>query len=387
MQLTQEMSETMWSSTPRGLQAPSHHTTATNTTTTTAAADVHDEDNNRLATKESPNGGSSSSSSAMPTSNDILQVDSECSDLSDTTSSIDDRTTLVSSIKDYKYENGRRYHSFRDGEYLLPNDDREQDRLDLSHHIFTLILNGDLFRAPIDNPQSVLDIGTGTGLWAIDFAEQFPGAEVLGIDLSPIQPTWVPPNCRFEIEDVESDWLYGQQSMDYVHARAMSGSIRDWPAFFEQTMQCLRPGGWLEVQEYETIALSDDGTFDQAVNFRLWQENINEASRMFGKGFMDCWYHKERMEKAGFVNVTDDAYKVPMGPWPKDKRMKELGRFQLFQMLEAVEPFSLAVFTRLLKWTPEKTRDLMEKVKADLCNPKLHMYSRFHYIYGQKPEN
>jgi len=53
----------------------------------------------------------------------------------------------------------------------MPNDAAEQSRLDLYHHIFLLLLGGKLYTAPLDNPQSVLDVGTGTGLWAIDFAE------------------------------------------------------------------------------------------------------------------------------------------------------------------------------------------------------------------------
>jgi len=39
-----------------------------------------------------------------------------------------------------------------------------------------------------------MDVGTGTGIWAIDMADRFPNAQVKGIDLSPIQPNWVPPN-------------------------------------------------------------------------------------------------------------------------------------------------------------------------------------------------
>lgn len=53
----------------------------------------------------------------------------------------------------------------------MPNDEREQDRLDLYHHMFLLILGGKLHTAPLENPQKVLDVGTGTGIWAIDFAE------------------------------------------------------------------------------------------------------------------------------------------------------------------------------------------------------------------------
>lgn len=40
-----------------------------------------------------------------------------------------------------------------------------------SHHVYNLVLGGELYRAPVKSPQRVLDLGTGTGIWAIDFAE------------------------------------------------------------------------------------------------------------------------------------------------------------------------------------------------------------------------
>ncbi|EKJ69832.1 hypothetical protein FPSE_09989 [Fusarium pseudograminearum CS3096] len=71
------------------------------------------------------------------------------------------------------YENGRRYHAYREGAYPFPNDHKEQDRMDLGHHIYRLLLGGKLYLAPIgDNPKRVLDLGAGTGIWAIDFAER-----------------------------------------------------------------------------------------------------------------------------------------------------------------------------------------------------------------------
>ena len=51
---------------------------------------------------------------------------------------------------------------------MLPNDDREQDRLDILHHVFRLTLGGALCRTKLDNPQKILDIGTGTGIWAME---------------------------------------------------------------------------------------------------------------------------------------------------------------------------------------------------------------------------
>jgi 16S rRNA G527 N7-methylase RsmG len=84
---------------------------------------------------------------------------------------------LTSSIEDYKIENGRRYHAYKDGVYILPNDDNELDRLDLTHQMFRLVLNDRLHLAPIENaPIKILDIGTGTGIWAIELGNAWPHA-------------------------------------------------------------------------------------------------------------------------------------------------------------------------------------------------------------------
>lgn len=73
--------------------------------------------------------------------------------------------SITSSITGYKYENGRRYHAYREGAYYLPNDAAEQARLDLVHHVFRLALDGSLYSAPLENVQRCLDFGTGTGIW------------------------------------------------------------------------------------------------------------------------------------------------------------------------------------------------------------------------------
>lgn len=80
-----------------------------------------------------------------------------------------------------------------------------------------MLLNGNLFTAPVADRlraplgpgmrrPRVLDLGTGTGIWAIDVADEFPNAEVIANDLSPIQPQNVPVNVRFEVDDIESEY-------------------------------------------------------------------------------------------------------------------------------------------------------------------------------------
>lgn len=220
--------------------------------------------------------------------------------------------SLTSGVRTYQYENGRRYHAFREGEYPLPNDEQEQDRLDLLHHIWKLLLGGKLYKAPIpENPQRILDFGTGTGIWAIDCADEFPSAAVVGTDLSPIQPSWVPPNCSFFIDDSDGAWSFRpDEAFDFIHGRAMGGSIKNWNTLYDEIYKNLKPGGWVEIQEYETWLQSDDGSDKLGTSMMEWQTQINEAAKSFGKAMLVAEEHKESMIRAGFVDVVDFKVKV-----------------------------------------------------------------------------
>jgi len=78
---------------------------------------------------------------------------------------------------------------------------------------------------------------------------------------------------------------------------------------------------------------------------------------------------------------------VPIGPWAKDRKLKNLGLFQLEQMVDCVEPFTLALLTRVLNWSNEDTQNLMDGVRKDFKNwRKTHLYITFHFVYGRKPE-
>lgn len=75
-------------------------------------------------------------------------------------------TSATSSIYAHTIENGRRYQHFKNGRYPIPNDDEELNREDMKHAMLMELCDGELFYAPIgENPQKILDIGTGTGEW------------------------------------------------------------------------------------------------------------------------------------------------------------------------------------------------------------------------------
>jgi SAM-dependent methyltransferase len=195
-------------------------------------------------------------------------------DLDDAASALDDELStasdsLRSSILQYKWRHGRRYHAYREGQYNFSNDDEEQDRLDMIHHVFYRLIGDKLFLAPI-NPdrKRILDLGTGTGIWPIQLGDEHPGAElIVGNDLGPIQPQWAPPIVKFLLDDVELDWAESQP-YDYIHYKYMARAIKDWPRLVQQIYDNLKPGGWFEFMESANTLLSEDGSLKSAVRWR-----------------------------------------------------------------------------------------------------------------------
>lgn len=94
--------------------------------------------------------------------------------------------------------------------------------------MFKLALEDQSYRAPFpeNRPLRILEIGTGTGIWAIQIADKLEHSQVFGNDLSPFQPSWVPMNVEFEVDDCESEWPR-RPPFDFIHPRYMAGSISD----------------------------------------------------------------------------------------------------------------------------------------------------------------
>lgn len=66
--------------------------------------------------------------------------------------------------------------------------------------------------------------------------------------------------------------------------------------------------------------------------------------------------------------------------------MKELGRYQQAIMMEAIESYSLALFTRILGWGPKQLEDFFAAIRSEMMDLSLHLYTKFYFVYGQKGE-
>ncbi|KAF2183830.1 TAM domain methyltransferase [Zopfia rhizophila CBS 207.26] len=283
-------------------------------------------------------------------------------------------TSISSSVERYTWEHGRRYHSYREGAYNFPNDDSEQDRLDLNHHVCLMLLDNALHLTalPDNKPLRILDVGTGTGIWAMDMADKYPNAEVVGNDLSPIQPKWVHPNIHFEIDDCESPWP-PRAPFDFIHMRYLLGSIRDWPELLRQAYDQTTPGGWIELQDFNTHGYSEDGSADQDNMFLKFCQVFNDACDKMGRCGSPGQHLKGWVEAAGFKNVQHKVYKCPVGPWAKDRKLKQIGAVYMVLMTEVLEAALIGLLTRIEGWQPEEVQVFIAQVRKDMKKKSVHL--------------
>lgn len=299
-----------------------------------------------------------------------LTVDETDSTLGEDIYSEDD--TITSSVYKYPEENGRQYHAYKDGVYPFPNDEQEQNRLDFQHRLSLCLEKGQLYLSPVRNPCEVLDIGTGTGIWAIEMADQHPHARVLGIDLSPIQPDWVAPNCHFQIWDFEDPWDFKRQ-FDLIHGRLLIGSISNPRYLLRQAYQSLAPGGWLEFQDV-CPPTSDDNTIPPGSSYCQWVNTWCQALETGGRDPFLAAQYENLLQEAGFVNVNVRKYKVPQNHWPKNRHYKKLGTLNALNISEGIEGLSMRPLTKFLGWSAEEVQVLLAKTRSDVNNTKLHAY-------------
>ncbi|KAF4935954.1 Secondary metabolism regulator LAE1 [Colletotrichum fructicola] len=305
--------------------------------------------------------------------------------------SIDDRISsytysLTSIVIDYPMEYGRRYHAFRSGSYVLPNDETESDRLDMAHALVTRVIGNKLYLAPVETPKvhRILDIGTGTGIWTIEASDFFPNAEIIGNDLSAIQPLWVPPNVKFEIDDVESPWV--GPKYDYIMCRYMAASIGDWPSLVKNIYDNLSPGGWAEFQDMSVEYYSDDGSYKPEHFTYKWNQTFVQTLKAIGRDpapgpQLEGWVRGH----GGFNNVAHQKFKVPIGPWAKKRHYKDIGLLNLAQVLEGLEGFSLKLFCGVLGKSNEEVQSLLAGVRNELKTNAFHALFDIHVVFGQKP--
>lgn len=168
----------------------------------------------------------------------------------------------------------------------------------------------------------------------------------------------------------------------------MAGCIPSWPALLRSALGALKPGGLIEVTDIMWHFECQDGSMTPDCASVKWADNFHElASMTFHVDFgpspkMEGW-----LKEAGFEDVEVRTKIVPVGPWPKDRRLKEIGRYFLIQMLEGgMENYSIGLFTKA-GWEAAEVHAMLGRVRSEITDPKVHSFTRAWFITGRKGQS
>lgn len=286
-------------------------------------------------------------------------------------------STPSSEVSPYIIYKGRRMKV--DSPYMLPKDNEESGRLDMQHVMLRYVLRGN-FVAPIRNPQSILDVGCGTGRWGAEIAQQFPQANVIGVDIAPPSATSAsvtqgqlvaPDNYVFEAGDVTKGLPFPDNSFDFVHMRLVVLALpyAEWLPAITELRRVTKPGGWIELVDTTVTSRSP-----AAQQWMVWAQKL---ASFRGIDLTAGDQIGTFLKRAGMRNVTEIPIEIPIGPWG--------GRIGNFMLADAVAG------ARALE-TPVVMMKLATKAEFDaaIAGMDLDMRTRtgstqpFYIAYGQK---
>jgi hypothetical protein len=172
---------------------------------------------------------------------------------------------------------------------------------------------------------------------------------------------------------VDDDWVFGHK-FDYIHGRYLLSFIKqDWNILFKSIYDNLNPGGWVESQEtiiyFQSIDRSIEGTALQR-----WNTLLLQGIQKMGRSATEALRCKNYLAEAGFVNLGEKKFAVPMNAWARGRDQKAVGAMQMANNLEGVDGITMTVFTRSLGWNPADVEQLLVDVKNDMKDRNIHAY-------------
>jgi ubiquinone/menaquinone biosynthesis C-methylase UbiE len=289
--------------------------------------------------------------------------------------------TAVAGPDGERYEMvGERRH-LADAPYVLPSDDQEINRLDFQHFMLRYTLRGN-YAAPIQNPHSILDVGAGTGRWAMEMATLFPNANVVGVDVTPPPADRAtaslgagldirPENYAFVQGNILEGLPFADQSFDFVHQRLLLFAIPEtaWPKVVAELKRVTRIGGWIEL--VETGPQQHGGpAMDRIVDWITATSNRRGVNPLLGPQIGSF------LGAAGLGSVTANAITLPVGSY--GGRVGKLAETDVFGVVGGVK--ALVVSQNLT--TAEAYDDAMRVAREDL--DRYQCYLPFYVAYGQR---
>jgi len=157
-----------------------------------------------------------------------------------------------------RQEHGRSLNNYSEV-YGLPADEEEWVRLEKQYLLMSKIMGK--YAPPLDEimrdvghgteRKRCLDLGCGNGSWIMDLARDYPNCEAVAVDLVPMQSQSMPLNLRSEVDDINLGLEHFYGDFNVVHAWLVGSGIKDYERLVDQISRVLRPGGLIDVMEWD----------------------------------------------------------------------------------------------------------------------------------------
>ncbi len=267
--------------------------------------------------------------------------------------------------------------------YALPKDLEEMNRLDFQHYLLRYALKGN-YAAPVVNPQSILDVGTGSGRWAREMAQYFPQANVIGLDINrpPAEdaiesgqtPEIRPDNYSFVAGNVLEGLPFPDASFDFVHMRLLVAGIPHdrWPGVIKELARVTQPGGWVESVESPSLQRGGPAT-ERIIQW------IRDLSARREVDITDATRVADLFAPAGLVNTVVQQVDLPCGEY--GGRIGRMVAADSFSGINAVG----GLFVNLGITTQAEFDQTIEAAKSEMASPQNRCVFPFYIVYGQRP--
>ncbi len=215
--------------------------------------------------------------------------------------------------------------------YLLPKDAQEDERLRFQHYALHHAFSNH-YLAPISpDTRTILDVGSGTGIWAIDMAQQFPHAHIIGVDITLTSlPHTLPNTCLFAQADILQGLPFPACQFDFTHQRLLVGAIpaSHWPHVVRELIRVTRPQGWIELLEVGTTVQNAGAATERLLSW------VRETSQARGIDMAMVTQLGDFLKHAGCQAVEAQDIPVPLGSWAgRSGEMLKLDAIRVFQAM------------------------------------------------------
>ncbi|KAF5962414.1 methyltransferase [Fusarium bulbicola] len=170
----------------------------------------------------------------------------------------------------------------------------------------------------------------------------------------------------FQIDDAQLDWTFNLDEFDFIHIRHLYGATDDWKRPYRQAFTHREPP---KIEK-------EEGHISKK-RVKLFFECVRETGRQ-----------EESMRAAGFTYLFSKSWKLPVGGWPQDKKLKQIGLYDGAFIDHAIDAFAIFPIGEIMGWSKEELRfwsARRERHSRSQVRCLILMFDRM--VYGRKPES